>query len=165
MPKKKKSAGKQPAQMRWEFGPDIIVRISIVLFVAALCVPAVMMGPLILDGTGQGRGPEWRFGIACLLVGWHPGGLTCVAWLGNPFLFVSWVFFMRRNWGASCASSVISMMFALLTIVMFFAPMGKDRTFHILALGPGFYVWLGSMVLQVYASILALRWSNRKDGQ
>jgi hypothetical protein len=119
--------------------------ISVLLFGAALSQTAFFWGQ-----SAASSGPGWRL----LLQGWRamPGGY--VEWLANPALLISWAACAsgRRFLAIASACTAVALMLVFLCRRNLETPLSASGM-TVVAYGPGYWLWLGSALLMVVASV------------
>lgn len=92
-------------------------------------------------------------GFVCLFFGpiYHLG------WYANPLLFLSWLLLLvKRSSVFAIMSSVISLLLALTTFYIEEFPANEAGSMtRVTGYGPGFYLWLASIVLTLIAAFLS----------
>lgn len=116
--------------------------------------------------------PEHPFGkdvpgCAFFILGWMGVGIGELAWFANPLIFIGWLYFVQARYFLALRWSISASVFALQTYLIFVLPTWpspghSSRAFwqapiHFQVLGPGFYLWLSSMVLTAIGAHYYLR--------
>jgi len=132
----------------------ILLLISLVLFTAACCLPA-------LEFRNSDKPNDIMFGLRALAVGWSGIFAGVFAWYANPCWFLSLVLgFFRRP----IAAGMLGIL-ALLLAVTTFSVLGRElpgdegnvtRT-TVIRLLPGCYLWIASMAVLPLAVFLRSR--------
>ena len=116
----------------------ILVRISILLFIISLIPPAYY-----IDNPGNVE--AWSNGYELVLIGWLGtvmGGGAAFAWLANPLIILSWIFFFR-NLKLSMWAGILATLFAA-SFLLFNTVIGSEAPayYKIIAVKPGYWLWL-----------------------
>jgi hypothetical protein len=117
--------------------------VSIVLFVAACCTPALEFR--------HSDGPNTvMWGAQILAVGWSGVFAGIVAWYANPFWLAGLIFDLLRKPTPAAAAGVIAIAIACSTFAILGREMPADEgdvtKMAVVRLLPGCYVWLASLV-------------------
>ena len=129
---------------------------------------AVTLYLLSLTQTGIVVVTKWP-GWAILLIGGLGviiGNVANFAWLCNLLLIASWALLIDKKSGRAVLCSVAALLGAALfllcqTVVV---SEGGGPGYHIDSVGPGYWLWLGSMLVTVLASSVAMAEEARQVG-
>lgn len=128
-----------------------------IYFLAACASPALYFQK-VLDVTVRNVLDGWMG----LLGGWM--GIVfwrTLAWLANPCYVIALICFLRWARGATIIWGSFALLFALLTLELFFRSSlgnlgGNEK---LVGLGSGFYFWLASIVILLFAA-----WMDSDEG-
>lgn len=120
--------------------------VAVVAWAAALALPALGAGGLVLDG------------LDVLLRGWEGLSRAVLAWYANPCFVLAailgWSRFRRGAVAAAGAALALALSsFATNALAAFTGSAVPDVTLH-----AGFWVWLGAHVVLLAWAVLALRY-------
>ncbi|MFC2074412.1 hypothetical protein ACFLR3_04080 [Campylobacterota bacterium] len=128
-----------------------LIYISIVLFIASLAMPSYI------------HAAEASFpGIFCLFFG--PFGLLFLhfTWLANPFLLMSWISALKKNYAGSIATAIVSLLIALTFPLYKDLPQGSSGIFPF-KIQYGYYIWIASIGSMIVINIyLVFNQHNKK---
>lgn len=113
------------------------MRISAALFVAGLVTPAVYFG----DPGG------WLWGVYLLIVGMLGFADGHFAWFANVFYAVAGMFLRSGKPGTAMAPGIIALAFA--GSFVFYDSLDWEGRDPIVHWGPGYYLWLGAIAVQI----------------
>jgi hypothetical protein len=128
----------------------VLFSISILLFLLSLTQD-------VFYREQHPREPETETGLLLLLFGWLAVFEGVLAWLANPALFVAWITMWFRPTFAA-AAAVVSLLFSLSFLGIHTIPPDPRVISH----GPGYWIWVLSIVSALVASVLAI-WRPRPN--
>jgi hypothetical protein len=132
-----------------------LVGASLLLFVIACATPAVYF-----DSTSHEPWP----GVMTLILGAFGLFTGQFAWLANPFYAIALVLVLVRQWIAAATVAAIALLVALTSLLLLGETVPLDEAgvnkATVTGFGPGFYVWLASILLVAVGS-LTLRFYER----
>ncbi|HSK78684.1 MAG TPA: hypothetical protein VLQ45_19675, partial [Thermoanaerobaculia bacterium] len=117
--------------------------VALTAFAVILFAVSLGFNALILSGSSLP-------GFFCLLLGFFH-----IAWYANPLFFLSVAFLLidRPHWGIG--TSFFSLLLALSTFSVQEVTAGDTGSKAVMGYGPGFYLWLASIVVVLLTSFLA----------
>ncbi|EFL89651.1 hypothetical protein [Ahrensia sp. R2A130] len=128
-----------------QMAPRLLLGIALALFLACL----------FMDGfyTATANPRDWSPGWGALTAGWMSGAL---AWWANPVLLASWLGFPF--------SKIVSAILALGSLALALSFFGTESVMvnsagtvaAVTGIGPGYWVWLASMVVTILAALAGL---------
>ncbi|PTQ98049.1 hypothetical protein C8P68_103208 [Mucilaginibacter yixingensis] len=123
--------------------------VSITVFVVSLALPCF-----------QTESSGWTNGITVFLFGAFGFIMICkayISWFANPVLLWSW-YMLRKDQGKALTLSLIAPVLAITFLFCdeIFANEGGSTT-PITAVGIGYWLWLGSMMVMLVGNILLVR--------
>lgn len=135
----------------------LLCTLSVIYFLAACASPALYFQK-VLDVTVRNVSDGWMV----LLGGWM--GIVfwwTLAWLANPCYIIALICFLRWARDATIIWGSFALLFALLTLELFSRSSldnlgGNER---LVGLGSGFYFWLASIVILLFAA-----WMDSDEG-
>jgi hypothetical protein len=130
-----------------------VMRLAIAaIFVLSLALPALL--PTIFNTLHH----PWQRGYILLLLGWLGIPAGQIEWLGNPALAVVLVapFSKFSRWIAAPLLGICSF-----TALFFLTSIPDASGDFIIAFGPGYYLWLTSLVLGMVLPFVARLISNK----
>ncbi len=131
---------------------------ALLLFLISLPLPAYRLAG---DRTYPGL-PTLLFGPIGLLSvsewGQHPHKAGYLAWLANPACAVAALLLLVQAPRAAVALSALALLLAPLAALLKSVPMDEGGTrAEVIALGPGFWVWLTALAAVLVAAALQAR--------
>ncbi|MBV8324774.1 hypothetical protein [Chryseobacterium sp.] len=126
--------------------PYFILLISLILFIASLPFPAVY----VKDDS--------MYGLACLLLGWAEMDGGGIAWLANPLIFFTALFFLMRKTKISLLLSLLSLFLMLCYLSV--GEITTDEAGHkspVTGYGPGYFLWVASCLTLFIGNLVSLR--------
>jgi len=107
----------------------------------------------------------WQWGVGLAIIGWIAILVGQFGWFANLPLLIGWLMVAVRRTRAAAFCGAIAFLLALLTLQLMFKSFaaGDDHTSvsTVSRLGPGFFLWLGSMlVLPIGAVFLERRFRS-----
>jgi len=117
----------------------VVLVIAILLFVISLTQPAYYINRKDYDG--------WANSFDLLIFGWSGvlyGGAAS-AWLANPLIILSWLFFFKER-GGSVVTSVLALFFSA-SFLFFDTVISSEKPDYsiITARKAGYWIWLASI--------------------
>jgi hypothetical protein len=129
----------------------IVITASIILYAVACCLPA-------LEFKNSNSAPDIMFGLRALVVGWSGIFAGVFGWYANPLWVFALFFCLLRKPGFGAVFAVAALAIALTTFGVVGQELPGDegnvtRT-TVVALLPGFYVWLASLCVPLLAVVV-----------
>lgn len=138
-----------------------VVLLSAALFIASLCLPAILFHDTVPDGRGTNfpriaAGTEDVSGLGMLLSSIFGPSFGNFAGLANPLLLLCWILLLARKARAALICSIAAALLTLQTFQLYSHPMMLDEggvvqgtLIHPLA---GYYFWIASILITCLAS-------------
>lgn len=128
---------------------------SLALFGLACLMPAIEFEKI------RGGERDWQWGIGLALIGWIAILVSQFGWYANLPLALGWLFLTLRSTRAAAICGAVALVIALHTIHLMYRSFaaGDDHTSisTVSRLGPGFFLWLGSMVVLMVGAVVSQR--------
>jgi hypothetical protein len=133
-------------------------------FLLLLSASAFFTSLLCIPFTIEGDNPTpWPIGLWAILLGWYNlGDGAGLAWLANPFLFFAWIYIFRKvkvSFWLSLLATLFSLSFLLFGEVVTSEGGGTRK---IISMAIGYYLWLGSIILLLFSTIVFFVGGRRK---
>ena len=154
---------KRPPTPVWIYlGQAAVLFVSLACYFLACVLPA-------LHFVNSGNGPDPMNGFNILMIGWMGVFVGQFAWFANPFILLSGIVFLFRQWLASILVILVGLAISLNTFTLFGQEIPADEAnvnkLSLVSLGPGYYLWIASMVVILGGAIvlwIASRAARRK---
>lgn len=127
----------------------VILGVSILLYVISLTQECYYVDKMNYDA--------WSNSFVLLLIGWIGmimGGAAALSWLANPFIFLSWLFILKKI-KISVFFSIISFLFAFSFLFFDKVITSEAPTFSkITDYKMGYWIWLISIFIFAIGSLI-----------
>ena len=134
---------KSPVPIWVYIGQAAVLLTSLICYFLACILPA-------LHFVNSGNGPDPMSGFNILMIGWMGVFVGQFAWFANPFLLLSAILFIFRKWRFALAFMMIALTISLDTFMLFGQEIPADEAnvnkLTLVSLGPGYYLWMASML-------------------
>ena len=123
---------------------------AVVLLTSLACYALACIFPA-LNFVNSGNGPDPMNGLNILLLGWMGVFIGQFAWFANPFIALSALILLFRQWLAAIIAILIGLAISLNTFALFGQEIPADEAnvnkLTLVSLGPGYYLWVASMLV------------------
>ena len=138
----------------------LIIPIVTILSVSLWCIAAFL--PAYFS---SGRTPD-IYGLMCFVYG--PLALVFIAssgvgWLGNVFGVIAIWFLWKRNYKNALRYAVVAVIIGCFALFVTEVPANENGDTDSVTLGPGIFLWLGSLAVIGLGTLVAMRNKNTPE--
>lgn len=135
--------------------PTFTLLISFALY----CICLANDGYYIDGPDPRAWAPAWGL----LIFGWMGVTAGTFTWLANPALFFAWISMLRSKYRAALLAAIIALSLMISFLLQSTVVSSEAPTYsRIIGYGTGFWLWVGSAVIQIVGCIVMLAFRSRQ---